>query len=78
MVAIPNSSPIKKPKPVEPLSYYPCIFSPYLLTIQKVDSDEHIVLARGSSVHIDDISPHNVIGVSILICGRIFSISVAT
>jgi len=50
-VTIPNSSPIKKSKPVKPLSYYPCIFPPNLLTIQEVDSDEHIVLVRRSSVH---------------------------
>ena len=50
-VAMPNLSPIKKSKPVKPVSCHPCIFPPYLLTIQEMDSDEHTVLAGRSSVH---------------------------
>jgi len=48
---IPNLSPIKQLKPVKPVCFYHCIFPPYLLTIQEMDSDEHIVLAHRLSVH---------------------------
>jgi len=48
---ISNLSPIMQLKPVKPISFYHCIFSPYLLTIQEMDSDEHIVLAHRLSVH---------------------------
>jgi len=49
--AIHISSPINKSKPVKPISFYLCICLLYLPTIQEMDSDEHIVLARGSCVH---------------------------
>ena len=48
---ISSTSPSKELQPVKPGSFYPCIFPPYQLTIQEMDSDEHIVLARRSSVH---------------------------
>jgi hypothetical protein len=48
---IPNLSPISQLKPVKPVSFYHCIFPPYLLTIQEMDLDEYIVLAHRSSVH---------------------------
>jgi hypothetical protein len=43
--AIPSSSPITKSKPLKPASFYLCIFTPYLLPIQEMDSHEHIVFA---------------------------------
>jgi hypothetical protein len=49
--AIPNLQPIKQLKPLKPVRFYHCIFPPYLLTIQEMDSDEHIVLAPRSSIH---------------------------
>jgi len=45
------SSPITKSKPVKPVSFYPCICLPYLPTIQEMDADEIIVLARWSCEH---------------------------
>jgi hypothetical protein len=48
---IPNLSPIKPMNPVQPVSFYHCIFPFYLLTVQEMDSDEHIVLADRLSVH---------------------------
>jgi hypothetical protein len=48
---IPNSSLSKKLKPVNPAHFYSGIFIPYLLTIQEMDLDEHVVLACRSSVH---------------------------
>jgi hypothetical protein len=49
--AIPNLSPMKQLKSVKPISFYHCIFPPYLPTIQEMDLYEHIVLAHSSSVH---------------------------
>jgi hypothetical protein len=49
--AIPHLSPIKQWKPVKPVCFYHCLFPPYLLTIQEIDPDEHIVLSYRSFVH---------------------------
>jgi len=40
-----HSSPMKKVKPVEPVSFYHCILPPHLITLLKPDSDEDMVLA---------------------------------
>jgi len=48
---VPNGLPIKKSKPVTSVSLYTCIEHLYQIMIQELDSDEHIVLARLSSVH---------------------------
>jgi hypothetical protein len=49
--AIPNSSTFFQLKPVNPNSIYHWIFLPYLLSIQGMDSDEHMALTHWSSVH---------------------------
>jgi len=44
----PYLSSIKKSKPVEPASSYLCIVPPWLINIQKPDSDNEIVMAQAS------------------------------
>ena len=34
-----DSTPIQDAKPVEPVSFYPCMKHPYLITISKSDTD---------------------------------------
>ena len=40
-----DSMPIQDPNPVEPVSFYPCLKHPWLITIQKSDTDEDMVMA---------------------------------
>jgi len=49
--AVPNWLPIQKSKHLKPISLYPCIESLKPMTIQELNSDEHIVLARLSFLH---------------------------
>jgi hypothetical protein len=49
--AVPNWLPIKKSKHVKPVSLYPCIEPLKPITIQELNSDEHIVLAHLLSLH---------------------------
>jgi len=44
-----DSLPIPNGKPVEPVSFYPCILPPQQITMLKLDSDEEIVTLPGSS-----------------------------
>ena len=46
-----NWLPLKKTKHVKPVSLYPCIEPLKPITIQELNSDEHVVLARLSSLH---------------------------
>jgi hypothetical protein len=49
--AVPNWVPIKESKPVKPICFFPCTECFQQITLQELDSDEHILLARLSSVH---------------------------
>jgi hypothetical protein len=49
--AVSNWLAIQKSKHVKPVSLYPCIAPPKPITIQELHSDDHIVLARLSSLH---------------------------
>jgi len=49
--AVSNWLAVQNSKPVKPVSLYLCIDPLKPITIQELNSDEHIVLARLSSLH---------------------------